>query len=173
LAELRELSDEITIYEARTNQGYVNGKGDDLSQPVEATGDDDRFKLMFENYNAQVSTPPTSSPPQSRPPIFIVQVSSRYTKCHGFGITPEEAVRALLLTWRVDYAPDAEADEGFLAEVRPDMKIYRVQLGQGFIDSPEEGHFTRPIAMFGNDAAIESAFRDYQALAKPWQQADA
>jgi predicted RNase H-like HicB family nuclease len=163
---LDDYIEDIMVYAPETGVGYVVGVGDEYGRPVHGNGDDEALSALVGLYKS--GTPISISSVADGESIHVVEVRTRRTSSQGFGRTPEEAMQALLTRWRVDYAPDADADEGYLAEIRGEISIFEVKLGQAYIDDVENSDFSRPMTMKGDDPRFDTIFEDYTQVAKPW-----
>lgn len=170
---LDEYSDDIVVYAPELGMGYVIAGGDDLARPVRATGDDTAFADLMRSYGSGEAIPETvgdsGHPVDEATVLYVATVDTPSTSSHGFGSTAEEALKALLTRWRVDFAPQAGADEGYLAEIRQDISIFEVMLGQAYIDDPSNTTLARPVMMKGDDPSLDAVFEEYTQVAKPWR----
>jgi hypothetical protein len=164
---LEENKEDILVYEPEVGTGYVVAGGDDLGRPIRMSGDNAAFADLMTAYLSG-DVIPCKGEGEARP-LFVAGINTRSTQSLGFGGTAEEAVQVLLARWRLDYAPEADADEGYLAEIREDMSIFEVDLGQGYIDNPENPALARPLSMRGDDPRLDAVFEEYTQVAKPWQ----
>lgn len=170
---LEEYKDDILVYAPEVGMGYVVGTGDDLGRPIHMTAANTAFAALMTSYrNSEAFQVKVSEDAPSTTDVsglFVAKVDTRRTLSLGFGNTAEEAVQALLTRWRVDYAPQADADEGYLAEIREDISIFEVKLGQAYIDDPSNTTLARPVLMKGDDPSLDAVFEEYTQVAKPWR----
>jgi hypothetical protein len=164
---LEEDQEDILVYEPAIGMGYVVGNGDDHGRPIKMSGDNSALAGLMKAYLEGDSIPGNAGGDPL--PLFVASVDTRRTQSVGFGKSAEEAVQVLLARWRLDYAPEADADEGYLAEIREDMSIFGVKLGGGYIDNPENPTLARPLSMKGDDPRLDAVFEEYTQAAKPWQ----
>jgi hypothetical protein len=159
--------EDIVVYEPDVGKGYVVGVGDNLGRPIKMSGSNPALAGLIKAYlDGEVIA---GSAGDDQHPLFVASISTHRTQSVGFGESAKEAVQVLLARWRLDYAPEADADEAYLAEIREDMSVFEVKVGGGYIDNPENPALARPLVMKGDDPRLDAVFDEYTQAAKPWQ----
>jgi hypothetical protein len=92
--------------------------------------------------------------------LFTAEIETRSSHSHGYGITAEEAVKALLDTWRTNWCPATGADPSLLAELREELTIHEIETGRGYVIGSND-LFSRPIVLRGNHQSLDSLFEEY------------
>jgi hypothetical protein len=89
--------------------------------------------------------------------IFVAELETRSTLCHGFGSDPVEAVAALVARWRDDWCPRMGADPALVSDFRGDISVSEAELGKGYVSGSND-FMARPTVARGDAPEFDAVF---------------